>query len=339
MTPATDGVDSAWLSGLRKGDTGAAAVKVACSPQHAWDLISDITRIPEWSPECFRTNWRGTDHTPRPGATFRGWNRRGAALWTSVCRIDAVDQGRSLAFTMITGGEYTRWTWTVEPGETASFCSITQSWEMLRDLPPHAVAFEKLLMNVHDRAASLQGNIEEGLERVKAVLEGTAAPTGPSPLFRRIMPAVTAIVLHVGSRVDPPLMRWSGGRLRLIPIRSMLLYTVGAKSGVVRETVLGYLPDGDDVLAVGTNGARTQLPGWIHNLKVNPDAEIRIGVEMRSVRASFVPASEWGATWARVIAWQPGLDVYRERLAGVREIPIVRFTRRAVGSPNEATLE
>jgi deazaflavin-dependent oxidoreductase (nitroreductase family) len=325
MTAATNPADSGWLTGLRKGDTGIATVEVDCAPQHAWKLIGNITRIPEWSPECYRTHWRGTDHEPRPGATFRGWNRRGAALWTSICRVDAVEDVRSLAFTMITGGEYTRWTWTIDAGNTDSSCRISQSWEMLRDLPPHAVAFEKLLMNVHDRAASLQGNIENGLARVKAVLEGTATPAGPSPLVRRFMPFMTRVVLHVGSRVDPPLMRWTGGRLRLIPIRSMLLYTVGAKSGTTRETVLGYLPEGDDVLAVGTNGSRTQLPGWVHNLRANPYAVIRIGNETRSVRAIFVPADEWDATWSRVIAWQPGLDIYRERLAGIREIPIVRL--------------
>jgi|SRR5215212_3910967 len=151
------------------------------------------------------------------------------------------------------------------------------------------------------------------------------------------MPAMTAIVLHVGSRVDPPLMRLTKGRVRLIPIRSLALYTRGAKSGQVRETVLGYLPEGDDFFLVATNGARPQLPGWYYNLRANPEAEIRLRGEKLPVVASFVPEEEWAATWSRVIAWQPGLDVYRQRLTGVRRIPIVRLVPVAIhDSPRSA---
>jgi len=129
---------------------------------------------------------------------------------------------------------------------------------------------------------------KQGLARVKAVLEGSPRQREPGRFLRTVMPAMTAIVLHVGSRVDPPLMRLTKGRVRLIPIRSLALYTRGAKSGQVRETVLGYLPEGDDFFLVATNGARPQLPGWYYNLRANPEAEIRLRGEKLPVVASFV---------------------------------------------------
>lgn len=158
------------MAGIRRGETGSAQVRVDCPAGVAWDLISDVTRIPEWSPECFRVRWQGSSTEAKLGAKFRGWNRNRAALWATTCRIDQLSPPHRLAFTVVTAGEYTRWAWTVDAnGEDQ--CTITQSWTMLRELPLPAVAFERLLMGVADRRASLQQNIERGLEGVKAALE------------------------------------------------------------------------------------------------------------------------------------------------------------------------
>lgn len=158
------------MTGLRRGDRGSADVRVRCSPLAAWGLVGDVMRIPEWSPECFRVRWKGRAD-PVPGAMFAGWNRRRAAVWATTCRIDEVVPERLIAFTMVSGGEYTKWTWTVTPADDGDGTVITQTWEMLRDLPGYAVALERYLMGISDRHASLQQNIEEGLARVKSYLE------------------------------------------------------------------------------------------------------------------------------------------------------------------------
>lgn len=167
--------------GLRRGDTGSAQVRVHCPPETAWQLVGDVTRIPEWSPECFRVRLRSGRALPAHGARFRGWNRNRAAIWATTCRIDELVPQNRLSFTMVSGGEYTRWTWTVEPDRDGG-CIVTQRWEMLRDLPAYAVAFERYLMGVHDRRANLQQNIERGLARVKAALEGEPVATRPGRL-------------------------------------------------------------------------------------------------------------------------------------------------------------
>jgi len=109
------------LAGLRRGDTGSAVVRDDCPAPVAWDLISDVTRIPEWSAECFRVRWQGSSTEARLGAKFRGWNRNRTAIWPTTCRVDDSPRLHRLAFTVVT--------------------------------------------------ASLQQNIEPGLERVKATLE------------------------------------------------------------------------------------------------------------------------------------------------------------------------
>ncbi|WP_328535789.1 SRPBCC family protein [Streptomyces sp. NBC_00344] len=48
---------------------------VGLSPARAWDLISDVTRIGEWSPECVRAAWtERAGGTPRAGDRFTARN-------------------------------------------------------------------------------------------------------------------------------------------------------------------------------------------------------------------------------------------------------------------------
>lgn len=68
---------------------------------------------------------------------------------------------------------------------------------------------------------------------------------------------------------------WIGHRMMLIP--SLLLHTVGAKTGEPRTAALAYGRDGDDYLVTASNGGAPRSPGWYHNLKARPDVEINVG--------------------------------------------------------------
>nr|MCH9667316.1 nitroreductase family deazaflavin-dependent oxidoreductase [Actinomycetes bacterium] len=58
---------------------------------------------------------------------------------------------------------------------------------------------------------------------------------------------------------------------------SLLLHTVGAKTGRRRTTTLSYFPDGGHYYVVASKGGDPKAPGWYHNLKADPDVEINIG--------------------------------------------------------------
>ncbi|MET9023520.1 SRPBCC family protein [Actinopolymorpha sp. NPDC004070] len=44
-------------------------------PERLWDLLADVTRIGEWSPECVEAHWRDPDRGPVVGARFTATNR------------------------------------------------------------------------------------------------------------------------------------------------------------------------------------------------------------------------------------------------------------------------
>jgi hypothetical protein len=49
---------------------------MAASTERVWDLVSDVTRVGEFSPETFEAEWLGGASGPEVGARFRGHVRR-----------------------------------------------------------------------------------------------------------------------------------------------------------------------------------------------------------------------------------------------------------------------
>jgi deazaflavin-dependent oxidoreductase (nitroreductase family) len=128
---------------------------------------------------------------------------------------------------------------------------------------------------------------------------------------------------EVAMRVDRKLIPASRGRVRMsLGMPSALLTHTGAKSGVIRTTPLVYFTDGDDVILVASNGGAPRHPGWLHNIRKNPD--VQISTDGRPV--PYVAREAEGAERARLftaaVGMYPGYAVYQER-AGERRIPVV----------------
>ncbi|OBH61887.1 nitroreductase family deazaflavin-dependent oxidoreductase [Mycobacterium sp. E2479] len=90
-------------------------------------------------------------------------------------------------------------------------------------------------------------------------------------------------VLRVHDTVYQKTNGWIGHRTLWIP--SLLLHTVGAKTGKQRTTSLTYARDGDNYLIVASKGGAPKSPDWYHNLKANPDVEINVGPRRFAVTA------------------------------------------------------
>jgi deazaflavin-dependent oxidoreductase (nitroreductase family) len=109
------------------------------------------------------------------------------------------------------------------------------------------------------------------------------------------IPAVQAVGIRL-LKVHQALYEHSGGRIgHRLPgtgTRSLLLRTVGAKTGQRRTNALTYPRDGADYVVVASMGGAPRSPGWYHNLRAHPDAEIQVGTERRQVRARFVDVGD-----------------------------------------------
>ena len=148
----------------------SASVEIDAAPDVVWRLVSDITRMGEWSPEVERCAWEVGSTAPVVGAQFRGHNRVGTKSWSTVSEIIESVPGRCLAFAV--GGAAqpsSRWRYELTPidgGRTR----LTESMEGYRT-GVVANLIRRLGTGVADRAEHNRKGIEETLQRIKAVAE------------------------------------------------------------------------------------------------------------------------------------------------------------------------
>jgi len=149
---------------------GSVTVHMAASPGRVWDLVSDVTRVGEFSPETFEAEWLDGASGPAPGALFRGHvrrNGRGPVYWT-VCTVVACDRGRVFAFTVAArpgGRTLNTWRYQLEPAEGGT--AVTESFELPRILPIRLY----WMVAGSRRGAANQAGMRLTLERIKSVVE------------------------------------------------------------------------------------------------------------------------------------------------------------------------
>lgn len=77
--------------------TVSESIEVSASPRALWDLITDISRIGEFSPECVDARWLDGAAGPVVGARFEGTNRvvegGDEGIWIRPCTIVTAEQG------------------------------------------------------------------------------------------------------------------------------------------------------------------------------------------------------------------------------------------------------
>lgn len=100
--------------------TDDARIHVDALPESVWDLLADLERMGEWSPECYQVRWLGGASSPaKPGARFKGSNRSGRLKWSMTCEVKTAERGRELSWsTMRKNKEIVRWTYRMEPADS-----------------------------------------------------------------------------------------------------------------------------------------------------------------------------------------------------------------------------
>jgi deazaflavin-dependent oxidoreductase (nitroreductase family) len=141
------------------------------------------------------------------------------------------------------------------------------------------------------------------------------------------------LAINVSSRVDPLLLRLSGGRVATFPQARVVLLTVpGRKSGEPRTTPLLYYTDGDDVILIASSFGREKHPGWYYNIVANPEVQLHAGEAGGRYRAEEVTdEDERRRLYDRAQALYSGYPDYEARAARVgRRIPVLRLRPVAV---------
>ena len=137
-------------------------------------------------------------------------------------------------------------------------------------------------------------------------------------------PLANWVSKHVVWRLDPVVMRLTGGRLGLgLGLPSALLETRGARTGQPRRNGVLYFHDGEDAIVIASKLGMPEHPAWFHNLSAHPDVVLG-GQPFRA--EVVIDAAERERLWALADQVFATYATYRERAARAgRTIPVVRL--------------
>lgn len=149
---------------------GEAKLTISETPDRLYALVTDISRMGEWSPECRRCEWIEGASGPVVGARFRGHNRIANHRWTTTSRVTVAEPGREFAFSVIgKDRESTRWRYHFELSDEGTV--VTESYEFLWAPLVHVIT--NILMR---RDKRLRRGMQQTLNRLKATAETGSAP-------------------------------------------------------------------------------------------------------------------------------------------------------------------
>ena len=123
--------------------------------------------------------------------------------------------------------------------------------------------------------------------------------------------------------VHRAIYRLSGGRKGLwLPTKSwgtLRLRTVGRRSGRERFAILGYKPDGRNLVTLAMNGWFDGEPAWWLNLQANPEARVETATGSFRVRARAAVGPERDRLWGLF----PGADRFAVRRSGETAVVVL----------------
>jgi deazaflavin-dependent oxidoreductase (nitroreductase family) len=119
---------------------------------------------------------------------------------------------------------------------------------------------------------------------------------------------------HVGKK-------WHVGSALRKGVPTCLVTTIGAKTGQPRTVPLLFMPDGDNVVLVASQGGLPANPAWFYNVCKNPDVTVRVMRTERRMRAHVASASERKVLWPKLVELYADFASYQSWTD--REIPVV----------------
>lgn len=129
-----------------------------------WALISDLDKMPQWSPQTRKMWLRGP---LQPGTKTVNLNRRGFAFWPTTSTITEVIPEKKLAFKVNTNG--TVWSYQLE--ETAQGTRVIESRHAENGVKPVSEMTVKMMGGAEAFEQELLDGMNASLAKIKAAAE------------------------------------------------------------------------------------------------------------------------------------------------------------------------
>lgn len=149
----------------------SVTVHMAASPEKVWALVSDVTRIGEFSPETFEAQWLDGATGPAVGAKFRGHvkrNGKGPVYWTT-CTVRECEPGRVFSFGVGPADKPLN-VWRYELAPSGDGTDVSESFQLASTMPLRLY----WAMLGWARGKTNRDGMRTTLEKMKTVVEAAA---------------------------------------------------------------------------------------------------------------------------------------------------------------------
>lgn len=149
---------------------------IEASPAVVYDLISDVTRTPERTPDIVRCEWLDGATRPAVGARFKSINKQGRGPnWSNKPVVTVADPGKEFSFTRTEPfGGTILWRHRFEPEGTGT--RMTESYEVIRPISTFGWFIIDTVYGMKDRRTDLRASMAASMDRVAELLEVSALP-------------------------------------------------------------------------------------------------------------------------------------------------------------------
>jgi len=145
------------------------SIDIAAPPERLYGMVSDLSRMGEWSPENQGGKWVGGATGAAEGARFKARNRRGWRRWSTVAHVVTANPPKEVAWeSRAFGLKIALWRYRFEPNGKGG-TTVTESTEDRRGSIMNVVG--PLATGVRDRADANKHNMRATLEQLKKAAE------------------------------------------------------------------------------------------------------------------------------------------------------------------------
>ncbi len=144
-----------------------------------------------------------------------------------------------------------------------------------------------------------------------------AIPAKLVPMIKKVMKYAARFNVWIYEKTDG---KW-GGKFIVGGAPVVLVTMIGRKTGIRRTIPLIYIPNGDDILLVASQGGLDMHPLWYKNLVANPDVETNAFGNKRKMRARQATPEEKEQLWPVIRSVHKDFDEYQARTD--RDIPVM----------------
>jgi hypothetical protein len=168
---------------MNRLDRDEVRLRIDATPEMVYDLVSDVPRTPEWSPEVIACRWLGGATSAAPGARFTAWNKKNWFAWSNRPVVETAERAREFAITRTEpGGGTIRWYYRLEPD--AGGTSAALGYQVLKPVPRTLHVMVRMLLGVRDLRDDLHQNMTTSLGKIAEIAAGQE-PGRPSAATAR----------------------------------------------------------------------------------------------------------------------------------------------------------